>query len=310
MDLLCVATIIRPCPNSIDCPGFDSPFANYSSEAPDPPDFLSDGFFGDSGYPPIHNEWTATSCGVTYTSTISQLDADLQAIINAYKCFHEVTGQNPTCCNDEQCCTLQTPEGEVVYCVPAGSFCAPTCEEANQYAQSVACYFSKKVNGGMNRGAFRACVSQPFAATVTLSGTFSTSSTVFFWFLFSGSLPPGVVFVDGFYGTTAVVSGTPTTPGNYTFTLRATNPSGISIQRTYTICVSEIDPNILDDGTVGTDYSQFVSLNPASSCLGAHTWQVISGALPDGLTLNSSTGEISGTPTKDGDFDFTIGLIA
>lgn len=39
-----------------------------------------------------------------------------------------------------------------------------------------------------------------------------------------------------------------------------------------------------------------------------YTWQVSNGALPDGLTLNSSNGHISGVPTKSGDFEFTVTL--
>src|SRR3989338_1408513 len=37
-----------------------------------------------------------------------------------------------------------------------------------------------------------------------------------------------------------------------------------------------------------------------------YTWSVISGNLPTGLTLNSSTGEISGIPTDSYDYNFTV----
>ena len=54
-------------------------------------------------------------------------------------------------------------------------------------------------------------------------------------------------------------------------------------------------------GTVGTPYSATLgaSGDPTS-------WEIAEGTLPDGLTLNESTGEISGTPTADGTFNFTV----
>lgn len=54
-------------------------------------------------------------------------------------------------------------------------------------------------------------------------------------------------------------------------------------------------------GTVGTAYSATL----AASGTGTITWSN-SGDLPAGLTLNGSTGEISGTPTADGTFNFTV----
>ena len=37
-----------------------------------------------------------------------------------------------------------------------------------------------------------------------------------------------------------------------------------------------------------------------------YTWSVASGSLPDGLVLNSVTGAVTGTPTVNGSFNFTV----
>ncbi len=59
----------------------------------------------------------------------------------------------------------------------------------------------------------------------------------------------------------------------------------------------------LPDGLINTSYRQVLE---ASGGFGSYTWSVITGALPSGLTLDSTTGVISGIPTQDGAFD--IGL--
>jgi len=41
---------------------------------------------------------------------------------------------------------------------------------------------------------------------------------------------------------------------------------------------------------------------------GHNHFQIISGSLPDGLTMNTITGIISGTPIEQGDFTFTVSL--
>ncbi len=63
----------------------------------------------------------------------------------------------------------------------------------------------------------------------------------------------------------------------------------------------------LPPATAGADYRARLS---AAGGVGPNTWSVSAGSLPAGLTLNASTGEISGTPTTRGTFSFTITVSA
>lgn len=58
-------------------------------------------------------------------------------------------------------------------------------------------------------------------------------------------------------------------------------------------------------GTVGHAYSSEVTVTGGTP---PYTFAVISGALPDGLSLDPSTGAITGTPTVANSFSFTIGV--
>lgn len=67
--------------------------------------------------------------------------------------------------------------------------------------------------------------------------------------------------------------------------------------------VITVTPAILPAATVGVPYSADVN---ATGGTPPHTFAVSSGALPTGLVLNSTTGAITGTPTTEGTFDYTI----
>jgi len=56
----------------------------------------------------------------------------------------------------------------------------------------------------------------------------------------------------------------------------------------------QITTSSLDDGKVGLAYSANVNGTGGTT---PYTWSIVSGALPGGLTLNSSSGVITGTPT-------------
>ncbi|MCS6796026.1 MAG: T9SS type A sorting domain-containing protein [Raineya sp.] len=65
-----------------------------------------------------------------------------------------------------------------------------------------------------------------------------------------------------------------------------------------------ISPTNVNDGMVGLPYDP-VSFSQ-TGLTGTITWSISSGTLPPGLTLNSSTGVLSGTPTIAGNYNFTI----
>lgn len=87
--------------------------------------------------------------------------------------------------------------------------------------------------------------------------------------------------------------------GSYTTTYSAPgrgNASSILTQIAFQPTAIQItSPNVLPDGIQGDGYSYNLT---AQGGTGAYTWSITSGALPAGLSLNTSSGLISGTPTN------------
>lgn len=107
--------------------------------------------------------------------------------------------------------------------------------------------------------------------------------------------------------TTGVVSVTGALPpGSHLITIRATDNCGATTDAAFTLNVNcptiTVNPTSLPGGTVGTGYSQTISATPAAS----YSFAVSAGSLPQGLTLNPTTGALTGTPTQAGTFNFTV----
>jgi Putative Ig domain len=124
----------------------------------------------------------------------------------------------------------------------------------------------------------------------------------------SGSLPAGLTLNP----STGAITGTPTTNGTFNFTAKVTDASGVSANTATTNCSIAIAVNFIPTplnvicagglGQVGSAYSSSLT---ATGGVTPYTFSIASGALPAGLTLNPSTGAITGTPTAAGAFSFT-----
>ncbi len=147
-------------------------------------------------------------------------------------------------------------------------------------------------------------VGTAYASTFAATG----GVTPYTWAVTVGSLPAGLAL----NAATGGISGTPTSAGNATFTVQvsdsqnpaSTNAKQFSISITAPpIAPLDITTTSLPGGQRNVVYSQTVQ---ATGGVLPYTWSLASGTLPPGLTLNATTGVISGTPTKKGAFSFVV----
>jgi uncharacterized delta-60 repeat protein len=120
----------------------------------------------------------------------------------------------------------------------------------------------------------------------------------------AGVLPNGV----SLNSSTGLLSGTPTEPGTFNFTIEASDQNGCFGATTYSlhvqcpvITVGPV-PGPIANGTAGVAYSQQFT---QTGGVGTITFTQIGGNLPTGLSLSPS-GLLSGTPLQTGVFLFMV----
>jgi hypothetical protein len=130
--------------------------------------------------------------------------------------------------------------------------------------------------------------------TVTFGATGGIAPYVF---SLTGSTPPGMVFRNG------TLSGTPTSPGTFSFTITATDNVGTFTTKAFAMTV--VPPTLavpggsLPEGQVGVAYSGRVGAT------GGTPPYRFAGSAPAGLTL-AADGSVSGTPSADGQFEIRV----
>lgn len=122
--------------------------------------------------------------------------------------------------------------------------------------------------------------------------------------LVSGTLPNGLAL-----GSSGTVSGTPRESGSFNINVRLTDSTRVTVDKSYTLILTAADAFIfntttLAEGAIGTYYSFALS---ASGGVDPRTFSVAE-TLPTELTLNISSGVISGTPSAAGLTNLTFSV--
>ncbi len=137
----------------------------------------------------------------------------------------------------------------------------------------------------------------PFTSDLMISGGVSP----YIVSISRGNLPAGLGL-----GNDGIISGilSPNAK-NEKIAVRITDSLNESVSKTFTITVVKALRIVekVKPGRIGRDYRASFKTKGGR---GPFNWSVIAGALPPGLSFETSTGAITGSPTQAGEFPFTV----
>ncbi len=135
--------------------------------------------------------------------------------------------------------------------------------------------------------------------SVQLSG--KKGKTPYTWTVSDGKLPDGLKLTK----STGKITGKPTKAGIFTFTVQLKDNNGYTATKAFTVKVTQTTLNLTVPATIirGKSYTCTPKVSGGTS---SYKWTISKGKLPDGLSINASTGKITGKPTKAGTFKFTV----
>jgi hypothetical protein len=121
------------------------------------------------------------------------------------------------------------------------------------------------------------------------------------WSRIKGKLPKGLTL-----DAAGTLSGFPTKAKTATFTVQVTDATGASATQNLSLQIVKsvkLKTKKLSRGTVGIPYAATLKTKGGTPPL---AFSLVGGALPPGLTLDPGTGQVFGTPTLAGTFDFQM----
>ena len=200
-----------------------------------------------------------------------------------------VTGSNGNSCQGTVgagSCTMTfgTPGARTLIAsyAPSGSAQASASAGRNHVVATLPSLATESVPGGVVGAAY----SRELVATGGIS-PYSFSAT---------GVPAGLILSPG-----GLLSGIPTTAGDVNVVVTVTDALGQTANRTYALNVVDtlaVTTTALPDGLINSTYD--ITLTAAGGT-GPYTWSVLAGSvLPNGLTLDPTTGQLSGIPTDLG----------
>ncbi len=129
------------------------------------------------------------------------------------------------------------------------------------------------------------------------------------WIVQTGTLPPGLALNQ----STGAITGTPSGPGTWSFTIQATDSQVPADTATKQLSITvagapQPDPLVITTTSLpiarrNKNYNRTLT---ATGGTPPYAWSVVAGTLPPGLSLNAGTGVISGRPNTIGTWSFTV----
>lgn len=241
--------------------------------------------------PALPGSYARGTIGKVYSSTLTQVGG------HAPVTYALLSGSLPSglTLNASTCALTGTPTGSAstyTFVIRATDADGKTADSATQSVQIVAALaLSGTLNSTITNGA-------PYSSNLSTSGGWTPLA----WDISVGTLPAGL----SINASSGVISGTPSGSGTSNFTVRCTDADGSVATSAQSLTVATslaFTPNYNLSGTATRAYSSGTSATGGTAPL---VYSKLSGTLPTGCSLSSSTGVISGTPTTAGTYTFVV----